>query len=340
MSNNPLSDKSLFLIRAEALDSLVSTFSIRTVRLLSQIVDATRGGMFDLQTRVCLRHAATRLFPGEDPSTLQTIFKCSASSWPEVSKLPGWAEVEQDLLAVAALVRDDLFPQPSQILKALTGCSYSAYVKQIEPIVRDAAAGHIKSMAVLSYLATVLERDVPALVQPAWDLLKELRELLGVGAEGFLSTFVDPRQLMLTDPRYAAAAMLAEDCGMQMDDPLAVADVAEPADPLADSKSFNGYGPAQDPAALEFRLTLAPELAEDCLGIFGATEVEVICTTAVPNYVKPTKDFEVDRCRHLLAVLKANGAAGAEGLLADLGFTEVKVVATFLTETQPEVEDV
>lgn len=332
MSNNPLSDKSLFLIRAEALDSLVSKFSIRTVRLLSQIVDATRGGMFDLQTRVCLRHAATRLFPGEDPSTLQTIFKCSASSWPEVSKLPGWAEVEQDLLAVASLVRDDLFPQPSQILRALTECSLSHYAKQIEPIVRDAGAGHIKSMAVLSYLATVLERDVPAVAHPAKELHKKLCQLLGVDAGTALSTFVDPRELLMTEPRYAAAAQLAATCSPQ----VAACKKGEVNDPLADSKSFNGYGPAQDPVALEFRLTLAPELAEDCLGIFGATEVEVICTTAVPNYVTPTRDFEVDRCRHLLAVLKANGAAGAQGLLADLGFTEVKVVATFLTETQPE----
>ena len=337
MSNNPLSDKSLFLIRADALDSLVSTFSIRTVRLLSQIVDATRGGMFDLQTRVCLRHAATRLFPGEDPSTLQTIFKCSASSWPEVSKLPGWAEVEQGLLAVASLVRDDLFPQPGQILKALTECSLSHYAKQIEPIVRDAGAGHIKSMAVVCHLATVLERDVPAVAHPAKELHKKLCQLLEVDAGESLGALVDPRELLMTEPRYAAAAQLAATCSPQ----VAASKKGKANDPLADSKSFNGYGPAQDPAALEFRLTLAPELAEDCRGIFGATEVEVICTTAVPNYVTPTKDFEVDRCRHLLAVLKANGAAGAEGLLADLGFTEVKVVATFLTQTQPEViEDV
>ena len=338
MSNNPVSDKSLFLIRAEALDSLVSKFSIRTVRVLSQIVDATRGGMFDLQTRVCLRHAATRLFPGEDPSTLQTIFKCSASSWPEVSKLPGWAEVEQGLLAVASLVRDDLFPQPSQILRALTECSLSHYAKQIEPIVRDAGAGHIKSMAVVCYLATVLERDVPAVAHPAKELHKKLCQLLEVDAGTAISTFVDPRELLMTEPRYAAAAQLAATCSPQ----VAASKEGEVNDQQPHSKSFNGYGPAhaQDPATLEFRLTLAPELAEDCLGIFGATEVEVICTTAVPNYVTPTKDFETDRCRHLLAVLKANGAAGAEGLLADLGFTEVKVVATFLTETQPEVEDV
>lgn len=335
MSNNPLSDKSLFLIRAEALNSLVSTpsqqaGSSHTIRLLGKITNATCGVQADRQTMTCLHHAATRLFPGEDPSTLQTIFKCSASSWPEVSKLPGWAEVEQGLLAVASLVRDDLFPQPGQILKALTECSLSHYAKQIEPIVRDAGAGHIKSMAVLSYLATVLERDVPAVAQPAKALHKELCELLGVDAGTAISTFVDPRELLMTEPRYAAAAQL-----------VAASKEGEVNDQQPHSKSFNGYGPAQDPVALEFRLTLAPELAEDCLGIFGATEVEVICTTAVPNYVTPTKDFETDRCRHLLAVLKANGAAGAEGLLADLGFTEVKVVATFLTETQPEVlEDV
>lgn len=319
-----LSDLDLFILRVKAMKNSVGELlvtdqtsgQVRPILLFDRIIDVANGLAASLQGRTCLRHACEQLFFGEEAELLQGVFEAPAASWEATIKERAWAEIGPEVEAVQQAA-PQILEQPARIREIIDRATDSRFSADIARVSRWATYGHLKSMAAMAKLAVECMSDLPELAEPCQELAEILQSALALPDEACISDAIDPG-LIFREPRYAPLAKVVEY--------LRSGSMAKPAPPA----------PASEISALEITTHLQPDLAEDFLGIFGAEQVVVNATTVVPSYVEPNDQFQSDRANQLLAVLKSCGASGSQELLRALGFTEVKVVATFLTVTKNE----